>query len=492
MLLSVIVTTYNLNKLDEKNEEPIIKQTLNSLVNQTFDKSKFEVIIIDDCSVDGTFEIIKEYERDNENMKAYTLLTNSGGPSKPRNVGLSFARSEYVTFLDGDDYYGKYAFEKIANHILKEDFDLAYLKRFSPDGRSVPRGSAHGNSLVMRDSDIIQHWMYSENAPGIKVIKRELIANNCIYFNESVHWGEDRIFGMELLTQSSLKTIILNDYEYYYWRTSIAEQGLTAKKWSKEMYHQNAHKVNEFLNQKIAINPENIYFKELWYKFFSYEFRSLPMVDEELIKNVISYAKFELDFSKFDKDIRNKVILSSQFGLSFSEIENLKKKRANVFTKGKQSYIYKENETYFRKIEYFPSLDLDLTYSFVVEKCEFSEKKFRIIVVPNMSIPKDEFLNINLFSQTVIEGQEIEVYFSKIISDFEIIFELDYLNLIAPKGPKGWWKLIFEFDETRKRMTGDDFSDKIDVNFISIIKEEGSWKLTAHPNGFIDLHWYPI
>ena len=96
--ISVIVPCYN--------SESFIKNCLNLLINQNFNKS-FEIIIVDDASNDKTVEIIKSYNH--SNIKLYFLEKNSG-PSAARNLGLKKARGKYVFFLDVDD--------SISNNIL--------------------------------------------------------------------------------------------------------------------------------------------------------------------------------------------------------------------------------------------------------------------------------------------------------------------------------------------------------------------------------------
>jgi glycosyltransferase involved in cell wall biosynthesis len=92
-LVSIVFTSYN--------HREYLKQALNSLVNQTY--PNLEIIIIDDCSTDGSQEILKEYEHyDNINLKLETK--NSGSYVKASNYGASFAKGEYILFAQCDDF----------------------------------------------------------------------------------------------------------------------------------------------------------------------------------------------------------------------------------------------------------------------------------------------------------------------------------------------------------------------------------------------------
>ena len=78
---SIVVPTYN--------SEKYIVELLESLVNQSYTKQNFEVVFVDDCSVDNTSNIIESY-KEKLNIKFKVLKENSGGPGKPRNIGIIF------------------------------------------------------------------------------------------------------------------------------------------------------------------------------------------------------------------------------------------------------------------------------------------------------------------------------------------------------------------------------------------------------------------
>lgn len=90
--ISVVIATYNRRNLLEK--------ALESLVNQSYPKDKFEILIVDDGSSDNTGEIV------NKLMKLHDYLryikTENQGPAKSRNVGINNAGGEIVAFIDDD------------------------------------------------------------------------------------------------------------------------------------------------------------------------------------------------------------------------------------------------------------------------------------------------------------------------------------------------------------------------------------------------------
>lgn len=89
-LISVIIPTYNAGRYIEK--------TLQSVFDQTY--KNIEIIVIDDGSTDNTEVLLKQY---NDPRLHYIKQPNSGGPAKPRNVGIAAAKGEYIAIFDSDD-----------------------------------------------------------------------------------------------------------------------------------------------------------------------------------------------------------------------------------------------------------------------------------------------------------------------------------------------------------------------------------------------------
>ncbi len=98
-LVSVIIPTYNRRK--------VLARALNSIFAQTYDN--YEIIIIDDCSDDGTREWLTSLD---DPRLHYIFLDKNTGPAHARNVGLERARGEFIAFLDSDDIWCPRKLEK--------------------------------------------------------------------------------------------------------------------------------------------------------------------------------------------------------------------------------------------------------------------------------------------------------------------------------------------------------------------------------------------
>ncbi|MBN2573099.1 MAG: glycosyltransferase [Deltaproteobacteria bacterium] len=116
-LVSVVVAAFN--------AESWIEETLRSALDQTY--RHIEVIVVDDCSSDGTLDKVRHVAMTDQRLRWERLPANTGRPAGPRNRGLALARGEFVAFLDADDLWHP---DKIAAQVAALRFDpgrvLAY------------------------------------------------------------------------------------------------------------------------------------------------------------------------------------------------------------------------------------------------------------------------------------------------------------------------------------------------------------------------------
>ena len=119
--ISIIVPIYNV--------ENYLRQGLDSLINQTF--KDIEIICINDCSPDNSLSILKEYTQKDSRIKIIDLKENKG-QGNARNIAIKEAKSDYIMFLDPDDWYELDACEKAYNQIIENnnDFVIFDFSRF--------------------------------------------------------------------------------------------------------------------------------------------------------------------------------------------------------------------------------------------------------------------------------------------------------------------------------------------------------------------------
>lgn len=104
---------------------------LESLINQTFED--FEVICVNDGSPDNSINILRQYAKLDKRIKIFSQ--KNSGLSAARNLGLSQAEGEYITFVDSDDYLSPVAIERMYDNIFqnKSDYMFSYVYQVFPD-----------------------------------------------------------------------------------------------------------------------------------------------------------------------------------------------------------------------------------------------------------------------------------------------------------------------------------------------------------------------
>lgn len=98
VLLSIIVPVFNAEKY--------ITRCIDSILSQTF--NDYELILINDGSTDGTYDILEKYRN---NSKCIVLHQKNRGVSVARNVGIEIATGRFISFVDADDYLSNNYFD---------------------------------------------------------------------------------------------------------------------------------------------------------------------------------------------------------------------------------------------------------------------------------------------------------------------------------------------------------------------------------------------
>ena len=190
---SIIIPIYN--------EEKYIKRCLESIFNQTINKEKYEVIVIDDGSTDKSIEIIKQY-----NVKL--LISNRLGAGGARNKGLDIASGKYIILLDGDDYlYKNDVLEKLDKQLDNQDIVFVKYKQILEKEEKV----VEENNLNTLEEQIYKSHHF---CCTLKCFKNEL-SKDVRYKSKSYH--EDMSFTMELMCKAKTQ-LYFDDILYVYYK----------------------------------------------------------------------------------------------------------------------------------------------------------------------------------------------------------------------------------------------------------------------------------
>lgn len=115
--ISVIISTYNRKKY--------LETAINSVLNQTH--KNYEIIIIDDCSKDGTYEYINSKFKNNNKIKIYRNEKNKGCGISRKNAMSQYAQGQYIIFLDDDDKFIDKNYFKDAIKLFKKNKELSMV-----------------------------------------------------------------------------------------------------------------------------------------------------------------------------------------------------------------------------------------------------------------------------------------------------------------------------------------------------------------------------
>ena len=207
--VSIIVPVYNV--------ENHVRKSLDSIINQTFNLNEIEVIMVDDCSTDNSGVIIDEYASKYDNFRAIHLDKNSGAAGKPRNIGIKESSSDFIIFLDSDDYFVENAIEKLYNKIiLDNELDIVlggYANIYENNENEIVLPNGKSNETLFSDTKRNMDLIKINPAISAKLFRKSLLINNGITFPEGIP-GQDLVFVLNSFFNAK-KVLSLNNFIVY-------------------------------------------------------------------------------------------------------------------------------------------------------------------------------------------------------------------------------------------------------------------------------------
>ncbi|MEH6764508.1 MAG: glycosyltransferase family A protein [Aequorivita antarctica] len=263
MKISVYITSYN--------QKDFLKEAIDSVLSQTF--KPFEIIIVDDCSSDGSQELIKEYSNKHSIIKHFFHEKNQG-VSQVRITALSNVTGDFVTYLDGDDLYLPNKLEIESRLMENNDCDIVFT-----------------NNVYVNPEDINDvKWIWASDK-----IK---LSSNLFVQTITRNFPRGNLFRMELINYEFLRNIGFHDlnlkiYEDYDLRIRLAKKAKMVC---------SIEPTTKIRISKNGLSKSN---KEEHIKAYKY-----------------IYSKYETDVNKLDDSLRNEVILKMKRNLNLFYEEN--------------------------------------------------------------------------------------------------------------------------------------------------------------------------
>lgn len=203
-MITIIVPVYNAEKT--------LNRCIESILSQTF--QDWELLLIDDGSTDISAEICDEYAAKDQRIRIFHK--KNGGVSSARNLGLDYAKGEWVVFVDADDFIKELYLTHLLEHSQKQvDLVISYAEIHN--GNDIKK-ELYPSKLVDNtnfESIFIENDMHWHTSPWSKLYKRCIIEKHHLRFCEGMHIGEDAVFLYSYMLYSN-KIYISPDTDYCY------------------------------------------------------------------------------------------------------------------------------------------------------------------------------------------------------------------------------------------------------------------------------------
>lgn len=185
-----------------------------------------EIILVDDGSPDGCPQLCDAYAREDPCVRV--IHKKNGGVSSARNAGLRAARGTWIICLDPDDWWEPGLLEAARTLLQESETDLLIFSYFHEENgvstrcrMGLPEHTVHGGKALLEK---LQLGILDENhrfvksyigAPWMQFVRRSLITERDLFFDETLRQSEDSLWNLNLLEQASDVTL-LNEAFYHY------------------------------------------------------------------------------------------------------------------------------------------------------------------------------------------------------------------------------------------------------------------------------------
>lgn len=235
--ISIIIPTYN--------SERVIESCLKAIMKQNYPKSKFEVIIVDNCSKDRTVSISKSL--------GATVFMVTGKPSQAcsqRNIGAKKAQSEYLFFLDHDMEMAQNLLKDFSSKLIESNKRIdawyvpekivassALLTKIRTFERSFYDGTVVDAARIIRKERFFMTHQYDttlSSGPADWDMDIQLKETACAFgiIDECVYHHEDRLALLTYLTKKPKYSVGGEVYKEKWKRNRFVYDKIVSKQYS--------------------------------------------------------------------------------------------------------------------------------------------------------------------------------------------------------------------------------------------------------------------
>lgn len=246
---SVVIPVYNAEKY--------INRCVESILQQSYEN--FEVVLVDDGSADRSMEICEELGQ--KDTRVSLFHQKNQGVSAARNKGISMAEGKYLVFVDADDYIRVDTLMLLYESCNDCKADVCFFGYQGVVGSEVKQVVLPPKFCGEKSPDLLLE-LIKKNAFGLawnKAIKRDLIMENRLLFDETMRVFEDQDLMMRVWNKASVICSMEDALYFYVTSETSAMQGfrLSQSEGYFSTHSVNLKKLESFMLEN-RINEENI------------------------------------------------------------------------------------------------------------------------------------------------------------------------------------------------------------------------------------------
>lgn len=319
-MVSIIIPLHNLGK----NGDYCLNKCLDSIMAQTY--TDFEVLLMENCSSDDTVDVANTYCSKDSRFKLHILDT--AGVSNARNKGIEFAKGDFITFIDGDDFVSEDYLQSASLYFNSADIIFLPWSFYYMPAKNIKNILSFSENKIFPRPDIDDKKLTSFICA--KIIKSSITKNH-LSFSTDMVISEDTLFMTEAFFNADTIACI-KDGMYFYTQN---RKGQITKKAAYNLVANLFDVIEKYKNIYIS---HNVYEK------------NKDMINKMTVSFFTGENFSQTDISKLSlDDIKRFMTLHKDFILQINADNFECKKWQKVWFKRIQYFLLKDKAHYFLK-----------------------------------------------------------------------------------------------------------------------------------------------
>lgn len=249
ILVSIIIPVYNRKEL--------VAEMVKSIIAQSY--KNWELLLIDDGSTDGAFEVCKELAASDSRIKVYVRGVKKKGAPVCRNIGLKLSKGKYVIFFDSDDLISDFCLQQRVDYMESHpelDFSIfptiAFWKQL---------GDVNFYSGIKISSHDLRH-LIDGLLPFLvvtNIYKSSFLEEKSIVWDEELRFFQDQDFNINCLLKGAIYNYATHAQFDYYYRSVPGSSSISRNLGKRENFEYHIYFINKILSLPKSLVKENLW-----------------------------------------------------------------------------------------------------------------------------------------------------------------------------------------------------------------------------------------